>query len=100
MTKAPSKRLRILTWHVHGNYLWYLTQVPHDFYLVVDPAKSMHHSGRSGTLPWGDNVHEAPVEKLRFMEFDLVLFQSRHEWDGDRHRLLSPAQQRLPCVYL
>ena len=24
-------RLRILTWHVHGNYLYYLTQVPHEF---------------------------------------------------------------------
>ena len=31
------RRLRILTWHVHGNYLYYLTQVPHDFYLVTSP---------------------------------------------------------------
>ena len=35
-----SGRLRILTWHVHGNYLWYLTQVPHEFYLVTDAARS------------------------------------------------------------
>lgn len=25
------KRLRVLTWHVHGNYLYYLSQAPHDF---------------------------------------------------------------------
>ena len=34
------RRLRILTWHVHGNYLYYLTQVPHDFYLVNDASRA------------------------------------------------------------
>ena len=95
-----NRRLRILTWHVHGNYLYNLTQVPHDFYLATDAARSMHHSGRSGTLPWGPNVHEAPVEALRDMAFDVVLFQSRHEWDDAQHRLLSEAQRRLPRVYI
>ena len=94
------RRLRILTWHVHGNYLYNLTQVPHDFYLATDAARSMHHSGRSGTLPWGPNVHEAPVEAIRDLEFDVVMFQSRHEWDGARHRILSEAQRRLPRVYV
>jgi hypothetical protein len=97
---TPGRRLRILTWHVHGNYLYYLTQVPHDFYLVVDEAKSDHHSGRSGTLPWGNNVHEAPVDRLQDMQFDVILFQSRAEWEGDRLTLLSAAQRRLPTVYL
>ena len=94
------KKLRILTWHVHGNYLYYLTQVPHDFYLVTDDARSTHHSGRSGTLPWGDNVHEAHVDEIAKMEFDLILYQSRAAWERERERLLSPAQQRLPRVYL
>jgi glycosyltransferase involved in cell wall biosynthesis len=94
------RRLRILTWHVHGNYLYNLTQVPHDFYLATDAAQSMHHSGRSGTLPWGVNVHEAPVERLREMEFDVVMFQSRHEWDEAQHRILSAAQRRLPRIYI
>src|SRR5687768_5950281 len=94
------RRLRILTWHVHGNYLYYLTQVPHDFYLVTDAARSTHHSGRSGTLPWGDNVHEAEVERIREMAFDVILFQSRPAWDDEQHRILSPAQQRLPRIYL
>ena len=94
------RRLRILTWHVHGNYLWYLTQVPHDFYLVTDAERSTHHSGRSGTLPWGDNVHEAPVDRIRDMEFDLILWQSRAEYEQEQFTLLSSAQLRLPAVYL
>ena len=94
-----SRRLRILTWHVHGNYLWYLTQVPHEFFLVTDPSRSAHHTGRSGTLPWGDNVHEAPAEKVRDMPFDLVLYQSRAEYER-AGELLSPAQRRLPAIYL
>lgn len=68
-----SRPLRVLTWHVHGNYMYYLSQVPHQFYLVADAARSTHHSGRSGTLPWGDNVHDAPVDQLRDMAFDIVL---------------------------
>jgi hypothetical protein len=95
-----SKRLRILTWHVHGNYLYYLTQVPHDFYLVRDDVRSTHHSGRSGTLPWGDNVHEAHVDQIQGMDFDVVLFQSREAYEREQHQLLSPAQRQLPCIYL
>jgi hypothetical protein len=95
-----SRPLRILTWHVHGNYLYYLTQVPHHFYLVVDEAKSTHHTGRSGTLPWGDNVFEAPADSVAEMEFDVIMYQSRDTWEDDRHRLLSSAQRKLPCVYI
>ena len=92
--------LRILTWHVHGNYLYYLTQVPHEFFLVVDDARSTHRSGRSGTLPWGMNVHEVHVDRVRDMEFDVVLYQSREAWEIEQHTLLSPAQHRLPRIYL
>ena len=34
------ERLRVLTWHVHGSYLLYLVQAPHEFYLPVKPARS------------------------------------------------------------
>jgi hypothetical protein len=97
---TSGRRLRILTWHVHGNYLYYLSQVPQDFYLMTDAARSAGHSGRSGTLPWGDNVHEAPIEAIAAMQFDLVLFQSRTAWDEEQHQWLSPAQRRLPRIYL
>jgi glycosyltransferase involved in cell wall biosynthesis len=99
MRDAPG-HLRVLTWHVHGNYLWYLTQAPHDFYLVTDAGRTAHHTGRSGTLPWGDNVYEAPVERIRDMRFDVVLYQSRAEFERERVSVLSTAQQRLPAVYL
>jgi len=97
---ATRRNLRILTWHVHGNYLYYLTQVPHDFFLAVDAERSVHHTGRGGTLPWGDNVHDAPVEQIRGMDFDVVIHQSRDTWEGDRHRWLSPSQRALPTLYV
>jgi hypothetical protein len=94
------RRLRILTWHVHGNYLYNLTQVPHDFYLVTDAERSPGRVGRVGALPWGPNVHEAPVEQIEDMAFDVVLYQHRVGWETDRLRWLSTAQQQLPRIYL
>lgn len=85
---------------MHGNYLYNLTQVPHDFYLVTDPQRSPGRVGRVGSLPWGDHVHEAPVDQIGGMSFDVVLYQHRTGWDEDRPRWLSAAQQQLPRIYL
>ncbi len=85
---------------MHGNYLYNLCQVPHDFYLLKDAAGSPQRQGRCGLLPWGDNVHDAPLEVLHALRFDLVLYQSRQAWQQDRLELLSPAQQRLPRIVL
>ncbi|RZJ10474.1 MAG: glycosyltransferase [Rubrivivax sp.] len=95
-----SRRLRILTWHVHGNYLYNLTQVPHDFYLVTDAERSAGRVGRVGALPWGGNVYEAPIERIEDMAFDVVLYQHRVGWEVDRLRWLTQAQQNLPRIYL
>jgi hypothetical protein len=100
VARERRRRLKILTWHVHGNYLYYLTQVPHDFYLVTDALRTAHHSGRSGSLPWGSNVHEVRVEEIRYNGFDAVLYQSRDAWDVDRERWLSAEQRRLPSLYI
>lgn len=94
------ERLRILTWHVHGNYLYYLTQVPHEFYVPVKPGRPPGYAGRAGTLPWGPNVHEVSCEEVRDLALDCVLFQSRQHYLEDQHQILSSAQQRLPRVYL
>lgn len=94
------RRLRVLTWHVHGSYLYYLTQAPHDFYLPVKPGRPEGHGGRNGNFAWGDHVHELPAEQLRGRQFDVVLFQSRRNWHVDQYELLSPAQRRLPRIYL
>lgn len=96
----PRDRLRILTWHLHGNYLYYLTQAPHDFYVVSRPGRPPGYAGRSGRLPWGDNVHDAPAERLKEMQFDCILYQSRSHYLADRYELLTAGQQRLPSIYL
>lgn len=92
------RRLRILTWQVHGNYLYYLTQAPHDFYLVTRPGHPAHYAGRTASFPWGANVHEIAPEAVRQRDFDLVLIQHRDQWKEDRISLLSSAQRRLPLV--
>jgi hypothetical protein len=94
------RRLRILTWHVHGNYLYYLTQAPHEFYLPIKPDRPPGYGGRSGSFPWGANVHDVPVDELRSRDFDLLLFQAREHYLTDQYELLSEAQRRLPTIYL
>ncbi|MCE5267279.1 MAG: glycosyltransferase [Planctomycetaceae bacterium] len=93
------RSLRILTWHVHGNYLWYLSQARHQFYLPVDPNGGPGYGGRGNTFPFGDNVHDVPIEEIAGRSFDCILYQHRENWSGD-HRWLTPAQRRLPSVYL
>ncbi|GAA4323675.1 glycosyltransferase family 4 protein [Pigmentiphaga soli] len=85
---------------MHGNYLYYLSQVPHDFYVVTRPGNPPGYAGLGGGLPWGPNVHEVPWDQVGERDFDCVLFQSRQPYLEDRHRLLSPRQQELPFVYI
>ncbi|RLK33639.1 glycosyltransferase [Cupriavidus plantarum] len=94
------ERLRILTWHVHGNYLYYLSQIPHDLYLVTKPGYPPGYAGVGGALPWGGNVHEVPWDAVRDREFDCVLFQHRDHFARDRDALLTPAQRALPTLFL
>jgi hypothetical protein len=94
------RRLRILTWQVHGNYLYYLTHAPHEFFILSKPGQPPGYGGRNGTLPWGDNVHDCPVESVRNRSFDCVLFQSLPHYDKDQYEILSDAQRRLPRIYL
>lgn len=92
--------MRIFTWHIHGSYLYYLTQANHEFYLPVLPGKPEGYGGRNPGFAWGDNVHEVPAEEVRHLEFDCILFQSRKNYLHDQYKILSQAQQQLPCIYL
>ncbi|GBF08018.1 glycosyl transferase group 1 [Deinococcus aerius] len=92
--------LRILTWHIHGSYLYYLTQAPHEFYLPVKPGRPEGYGGRAGDFRWGDNVHDVPAQEVRNLQFDAVLFQSRRNYLEDQFEILSPEQRRLPRLYL
>ena len=52
--------MRVLTWHVHGSYLWYLSHVPVTWLLPVRPGRSDGYGGRGETFDWPDNVLEVP----------------------------------------
>ena len=93
--------LRILTWHVHGSYLYYLAHVPHEFFVPVQGGRPPGYAGLpAGPFPWPPNLHEVPAEAVRTLPLDCVLFQSRDDWVRGQHELLSPAQRALPRVYL
>jgi glycosyltransferase involved in cell wall biosynthesis len=91
--------LRILTWHVHGNYLYYLVQAPHEFYLPVGRAAD-GYAGSAPGFPWPANVHDVPVEKVRHLALDAILFQSKRHYLKDQYEILSDTQRRLPRLYL
>jgi glycosyltransferase involved in cell wall biosynthesis len=92
--------LNILTWHVHGNYLFYLAHAHQEFYVPVKPGRPDGYGGRSGTLPWPDNLHEVPVEEVKNLDLDCILFQSHKNYLEDQYEILSAEQRRLPRIYL
>jgi hypothetical protein len=92
--------LRVLTWHVHGNYLYYLSQARHDFFLPVKPGRPHPYGGRGGAFPWPENVHEVPAERVRDLRLDCILFQWRTQYLADQYEILSEEQRRLPRIYL
>jgi glycosyltransferase involved in cell wall biosynthesis len=92
--------LRILTWHVHGSYLYYLVQSPHQFFLPTKPGYPEGYGGKLGGFPWGHNVHNVPAEEVRNLEFDCILFQSRKNYLEDQYEILSEQQRQLPRIYL
>jgi glycosyltransferase involved in cell wall biosynthesis len=93
--------MRILTWHVHGSYLFYLVQArDHDFYLPVRPDRPEGYGGRAGDFPWADNVHDIPAEEVQNQQFDLIIFQSRKNYLEDQFEILSPEQRDLPRIYI
>jgi len=94
------RRLKVLTWHTHGSYLYYLTQAPHDFYVLSKPDRPPGYTGRSGHLPWGSNVHDLPVSAAARQPIDCIIFQDDAQYLHDQHEFLSAAQRQLPRIYL
>lgn len=92
--------LRVFTWHVHGNYLYYLSQANVDFYLPLKQGGPPGYGGRGSTFPFRDNVHEVPIEAVRDLSLDCILFQSHQNYLEDQHELLSETQRRLPRIFL
>jgi hypothetical protein len=92
--------MRILTWHIHGSYLYYLVQSHHDFYLPVKPGRPEGYGGRAGDFAWPANVHDVPADEVRHLQVDAILFQSRKNYLEDQYEILSPEQRSLPRLYL
>ena len=96
------RRLRILIWHVHGSYLYYLSHLPHEFYVPVAPGRPPGYAGLpEGGFPWPSNLHEVPVDDVRDLPLDCVIAQSveQHEREPERLRLTAE-QRRAPRIYL
>jgi hypothetical protein len=94
------RRLKIFTWHVHGNYLWYLSQTGHEFYLPVKRDGSPGYGGRGTTFPFGDNVHDVPADEVHRQFYDCVLYQHSENYLSGRDEVLSDEQQALPSIFV
>ena len=92
---------RILTWHIHGNYLLYLSRANVEFILPVDASGREGYGGRGATFPFGPNVVEVPADEVRHLDLDAVLYQTRTNLEVDGPALLDDARRdRLPRLYL
>ncbi|NHZ93251.1 glycosyltransferase [Massilia sp. CCM 8733] len=94
------RRLKVLTWHTHGSYLYYLSQAPHDFYVLSKPGRPPGYGGRTGNMPWGDNVHDMPASDARHHQFDCIVFQDDAQYEKDQYEFLSASQRALPRIYI
>ena len=94
------KRLKILTWHIHGSYLYYLSQASFDLYIPVTRQKNEGYYGRGNTFPFGNNVMEVDANEVKNMAFDCILFQTNKNFLVDQYEILSEEQRKLPRVYL
>lgn len=95
-----TERLRVLTWHVHGSYLWYLSHVPHDIFLPVATGDEPGYGGRTPSYDWPANVIEVPVEEITGLELDVVVTQSRRNWTVDQHRVTGLRHRDIPRIHV
>lgn len=95
-----SDRLKIFTWHIHGSYLYYLSQCNFDIYIPVNNKKNEGYYGRGKTFLFGNNVIEVPANEVKNLAFDCILFQSEKNFRIDQYEILTEEQRHLPTVYL
>lgn len=94
------KRLKILIWHIHGSYLNTLARIDHDWYLPVKPGRPEGYGGRGPTFDLPASVREIPAERVPELDLDLIIYQTPKNYFEDQFEILSPAQRRLPRIYL
>lgn len=94
------KRLKILIWHIHGSYLNTLARLDHDWYLPTKPDRPEGYGGRGPTFDLPDYMREVPVEEVRKLDLDLIIYQTSKNYAEDADEILSPEQRALPKIYL
>lgn len=94
------RRLKILTWHIHGSYLNTLSRIDHDWFLPVKPGRPEAYGGRGPTFQLPEYVYEVPVAEVPQLDLDLILYQAPRNYLEDQYEILSDAQLRLPKIYL
>ena len=93
--------MKIFTWHIHGSYLFFLSQGDYEIYIPVTETKTEEgYYGRGNTFPFGKNIIEVPVNEIKNIDFDCVLFQTNKNYLVDQYQILSEEQRRLPRIYL
>ncbi len=95
-----AERLKIFTWHIHGSYLYYLSQGNYDIYIPVNNKKNEGYYGRGATFPFGNNVIEVDAAEVKTMHFDCIIFQTNKNFLVDQYEILSEQQRKLPRIYL
>lgn len=92
--------MKIFTWHIHGSYLYYLSQGDYQLCIPTRQDKTEGYYGRGETFPFGDNVIEIPAEEVRHHHFDCILYQTNKNYLTDQYEILSEEQRDLPKIYL
>lgn len=93
--------LKIFTWHIHGSYLYYLSQGNYRIYIPVSKARTEEgYYGRGKTFPFRDNVIEIDSSEVRNQDFDCILFQTNKNYTTGQYEILSEEQRNLPRIYL
>ncbi len=95
-----SHRLKIFTWHIHGSYLFYLSQGNYDIYIPTRPEKTEGYYGRGETFPFGANVIEVPADEVKNHRFDIILYQTNQNYLKDQYEILTAEQRGLPKIYI
>ncbi len=96
----PKRKLKIFTWHIHGTYLFYLSQGNYEIYIPINAQKNEGYYGRGETFPFGNNVIEIAANEVKDFEFDCILFQTNKNFLVDQFEILTEEQRNLPKVYL
>jgi glycosyltransferase involved in cell wall biosynthesis len=94
------RRLRILIWHIHGSYLNALARIEHDWFLPIKPGRPEGYGGRGANFDLPGYMREVPADRVRDLDLDLVVYQTPENLSEDGPAILSPAQRRLPAIYL